>query len=164
MNDYHAHLVGQGVEMMMWGSPDRWPAMLYGLGGLLNDTAEAMTMILKDIIICDWHYEPRDSYPPCRTSQRMAFGCSSPLKGCGGRLLWATPRERGAGWSGVLFTGWSAGDGGRPLRALCGEAEEEPVERAAYVLRDPASTRCGWALAAGSRGAVQPCHRPCRAR
>jgi hypothetical protein len=29
----------------------------------VNGTAPAIDMIPKDIIICPWHYEPRESYP-----------------------------------------------------------------------------------------------------
>ncbi|MDI9601514.1 MAG: family 20 glycosylhydrolase [Acidobacteriota bacterium] len=131
VNDYHAHLVGQrGVEMMIWG--DRLidgRAMLYGSWeASLNDTAEAMTMIPKDIIICDWHYEPRDSYPSVPHFAEDGFRVLvSPWKDvAAAELLVGYAQESGgAGWSGVLFTGWSAGDGGLGLlRALCGEAEE----------------------------------------
>jgi hypothetical protein len=66
VNDLYAHLVkDKGVEMLMWGDRlidskvyeyGRWEASDYG-------TAAAVDMIPKDIIICDWHYGQRDSYP-----------------------------------------------------------------------------------------------------
>lgn len=66
VNDLHAHLVGKrGVEMLMWGDRfidskvhpyGRWEASD-------NGTAGAIDLVPKDIIICDWHYERRDSYP-----------------------------------------------------------------------------------------------------
>ncbi|MBN1362402.1 MAG: family 20 glycosylhydrolase [Sedimentisphaerales bacterium] len=66
VNDLHAHLVkDNGVEMLMWGDRlidakvykyGRWEASDYG-------TAAAVDKIPRDIIICDWHYEQRDSYP-----------------------------------------------------------------------------------------------------
>ena len=65
VNDYHAHLVGKRkVEMLMWGdrlidtskySYGKWEASA-------NNTAGAVDLIPKDIIICDWHYELREAY------------------------------------------------------------------------------------------------------
>ena len=65
INDYHKHLVGKHkIEILMWG--DRLiDASKYSYGkweASANDTAEAIDMIPKDIIICDWHYEPRKAY------------------------------------------------------------------------------------------------------
>ena len=66
VNEYHDFIVKKhGLEMMMWG--DRlidakkftygdWEASSYG-------TAPAVDSIPKDIIIADWHYELRDTYP-----------------------------------------------------------------------------------------------------
>ncbi len=66
VNEYHDFIVKQhGLEMMMWG--DRlidakvynygdWEASSYG-------TAPAVDSIPKDIIIADWHYELRETYP-----------------------------------------------------------------------------------------------------
>jgi hypothetical protein len=66
VNDLHEHLVKQrGVEMLMWGDRlidgnvykyGKWESSVYG-------TAGAIDMVPKDIIICDWHYEVRESYP-----------------------------------------------------------------------------------------------------
>lgn len=66
VNDYHQHLVKQrGLEMLMWG--DRLiDGKKYDYGrweSSLNGTAAAVDMIPKDVIICDWHYGLRDSYP-----------------------------------------------------------------------------------------------------
>ncbi len=65
VNDYHAHLVGKRkLEMLMWGDRlidsgkinyGKWEASA-------NGTAPAVDRIPKDIIICDWHYEPRPAY------------------------------------------------------------------------------------------------------
>lgn len=62
----HAHLVGKRrVEMLMWG--DRLiDGKKYDLGeweASTNGTATAIDLIPKDIIVCPWHYELRDSYP-----------------------------------------------------------------------------------------------------
>ncbi|MDI6447994.1 family 20 glycosylhydrolase [Anaerobaca lacustris] len=66
VNDLHAHLVGKrGVEMLMWG--DRFiDSKVYPYGrweASDNGTAGAIDLVPKDIIICDWHYGQRDSYP-----------------------------------------------------------------------------------------------------
>lgn len=65
VTDYHEHLVGKRkVEMLMWGdrlidaekiSYGEWEASK-------NGTAGAIDRIPKDIVICDWHYEPRAAY------------------------------------------------------------------------------------------------------
>lgn len=66
VNELHGHLVRKRrVEMLMWG--DRLiDAAKYDYGeweAAKNGTAKAIDLIPKDIIICDWHYEVRDSYP-----------------------------------------------------------------------------------------------------
>lgn len=66
INDYHAHLVGKRkVEMLMWG--DRLlDARKTGYGkweAADNGTQAAIDRIPKDIVICDWHYGKRESYP-----------------------------------------------------------------------------------------------------
>ncbi|MFC1782901.1 family 20 glycosylhydrolase [Planctomycetota bacterium] len=65
VNDYHQHLVGKRkIEMLMWG--DRLiDAQKINYGeweASKNDTADALDLIPKDIIICDWHYELREAY------------------------------------------------------------------------------------------------------
>jgi len=60
VNDLHAHLVGtRGVEMQLWGDRlldsertgyGKWEASA-------NETAPAIDLIPKDIVVCDWHYE-----------------------------------------------------------------------------------------------------------
>ncbi|MDZ7317349.1 MAG: hypothetical protein ONB24_14645, partial [candidate division KSB1 bacterium] len=66
VNDLHRHIVGKrGKQMLMWG--DRLidgNVIDYGeWESSKNGTAGAVDKIPKDIIICDWHYELRDSYP-----------------------------------------------------------------------------------------------------
>ena len=66
VNDIHRHLVrDRHVEMLIWGDRlfdgknndfGEWEASM-------NGTAAAIDMIPKDIIVCPWHYEPRDTYP-----------------------------------------------------------------------------------------------------
>ena len=66
VNENHAHLVGKrGVEMLMWG--DRLldnGVMGYGeWEASTNRTHPAIEQIPRDIIICDWHYALRETYP-----------------------------------------------------------------------------------------------------
>ena len=65
VNDYYGHIVKtRGVEMLMWG--DRLidgKRIKYGeWESSLNGTADAVDMIPRDIIICDWHYGRRRAY------------------------------------------------------------------------------------------------------
>jgi hypothetical protein len=62
----HEHLVRKRrVEMLMWG--DRLiDGAKYNFGeweAATNGTAAAVDLIPKDIIVCPWHYELRESYP-----------------------------------------------------------------------------------------------------
>jgi hypothetical protein len=66
VNDLHGHLVKKRkVEMLMWA--DRFiDGKKYDFGeweSAVNGTAPAIDMIPKDIIMCPWHYELRESYP-----------------------------------------------------------------------------------------------------
>jgi len=66
VNEYHDFIVKQhGLEMMMWG--DRLiDAKVYNYGdweASSSGTAPAVDSIPKDIIIADWHYELRETYP-----------------------------------------------------------------------------------------------------
>ncbi len=66
VKEIHDHLVKKRkIQMLMWG--DRLiDAAKYDYGeweAAKNGTAAAVDLIPKDIIICDWHYETRDSYP-----------------------------------------------------------------------------------------------------
>jgi hypothetical protein len=64
-------------EMLMWG--DRLiDAAQYDYGeweAAKNGTAIAIDKIPKDIIICDWHYELRDSYPSIPMFYRKGISC-----------------------------------------------------------------------------------------
>jgi len=76
VNYYHSHLVGRrGVEMMVWG--DRLldaDTMGYGLWeSSANDTHQAIDLVPKDIVMCDWHYEIMDDFPSVRYFQEKGF-------------------------------------------------------------------------------------------
>lgn len=65
VNDFHDHLKARNKQMYMWG--DRLiDGEKLGLGewdASRNGTAPAIDMIPKDIVICDWHYDERKTYP-----------------------------------------------------------------------------------------------------
>jgi hypothetical protein len=66
VKEVHRHLVKKRrVEMLMWG--DRLiDGKKYDFGeweAAMNGTASAIDNIPKDIIICPWHYEKRETYP-----------------------------------------------------------------------------------------------------
>lgn len=66
VNDLHGHIVGKrGATMLMWA--DRLlDSQETGYGeweASANGTAPAVDLIPKDIILCDWHYEPLADYP-----------------------------------------------------------------------------------------------------
>ncbi len=66
INDLYDHIVRvRGKEMFMWA--DRLldaSVMKYGkFEAAYNGTHPAVDLIPKDIILCDWHYEPRRTYP-----------------------------------------------------------------------------------------------------
>ena len=66
VNELHTHLVRKRrVEMLMWGDRliDGSKLDLGEWEASKNGTAAAIDMIPKDIIICPWHYEQRESYP-----------------------------------------------------------------------------------------------------
>ncbi|MBN2004472.1 MAG: family 20 glycosylhydrolase [Anaerolineae bacterium] len=76
VNEYYAHLVGErGVEMLMWGDRLLDAAVTgYGLWEASeNGTHPAVALIPKDVIICDWHYEPRPDYPSVPFFQEQGF-------------------------------------------------------------------------------------------
>ena len=76
VNDYHEHLVKERkVQMLMWGDRlidagvikyGKWEASA-------NGTAKAIDLIPRDIVICDWHYEPREAYESVRMFLEKGF-------------------------------------------------------------------------------------------
>ncbi len=76
VNDLHTFLVAEKqVEMLMWGDRllngddfdyDEWESDFTG-------TAAAVDSIPRDIIICDWHYEPQERYESVKTLCEIGF-------------------------------------------------------------------------------------------
>jgi Glycosyl hydrolase family 20, catalytic domain len=66
VNDIHAHIVDQRkLQMLIWG--DRLldaKTLGYSLWeAATNRTQQAIDLIPKDVIVCDWHYGKKGSYP-----------------------------------------------------------------------------------------------------
>ncbi len=66
VNALHAHIVGRKkLEMLMWA--DRVIGPKYQgyskFDNARNDTSAAMDLIPRDIVMCDWHYAWRQTYP-----------------------------------------------------------------------------------------------------
>ena len=127
MTDYHRHLVGRrNVEMLMWG--DRLlddATMKYGRWeSSRNGTAGAIDRVPKDIVLCDWHYEPRDSYPSVPYFQEKGFRvwpASWRNKEAALALLRYSRAHATERLVGHLCTTWV--DSGSFCRALLGEGE-----------------------------------------
>ena len=141
VNDYHGHLVGEkGVEMLMWG--DRLlDAQETGYGtweAAGNGTAPAIDMVPKDIIICDWHYEPLDSYPSVRLFQEKGFRVwPAPWRNVAASRAFIADAKREATEKmlGALGTGWNAGDGGQTLlTVMAGEYTDDEADDLRQVI------------------------------
>lgn len=128
VKDYHRHLVGKRkVTMLMWG--DRLlDHQVFGYGkweSSDNRTHGALRLIPKDIIICDWHYEPRQEYPSVPFFQKKGFRVwpTSWKNEAAALALLNYARNHDQGKVlGHLSTTWTSGD--QVCRALLGEEGE----------------------------------------
>ena len=134
VGELHRHLVTEkGVEMLMWGDrlldADTFP---YGeWAASKTGSHRAIDRVARDIIVCDWHYDPMPDYPSVRFFQQKGF-----------RVLpstWQTPDAAAAmvrcaykdsteKMLGILFTGWSAGGNGEGLLAAFKAAADSAGE------------------------------------
>jgi hypothetical protein len=118
----HGHLVGEkNVEMLMW-SDRLLDGSATGFGeweASMNDTWQLVDEIPKDIIMCDWHYGERESYPsvPYFSSKgfRFAVGPWRELKATQAFLKYAADNRTGQSM-GFLQTSWC--DSGAVARYL----------------------------------------------
>ncbi|MCX6225013.1 MAG: family 20 glycosylhydrolase [Bacteroidia bacterium] len=116
VNEYHDFIVKQhGLEMMMWG--DRLiDAKVYNYGDWEASscgTAPAIESIPKDIIIADWHYELRETYPSIPMFLEKGFRVLptswKDVKASNALLKNALSQENPK-MLGILFTAWSQYD------------------------------------------------------
>jgi hypothetical protein len=113
VGDMYAHVVKKrGLRMIMWG--DRLiDAGRYDYGeweASKNHTWPAIYMIPKDIIIADWHYETRDSYPSLSLFLDKGFRVlptSWKDVAASRRLIEIGQGLKHSGILGHLFTSWS---------------------------------------------------------
>jgi hypothetical protein len=130
VSDYHQHLVkDKGLTMLMWG--DRLlddKTMKYGKWESSdNHTAPAIDLIPKDIILCDWHYEPRADYPSVPYFQSKGFRVwPAGWRNEKAALAFLKDSRRHANDKlvGYLCTTWCSS--GSLARALLGEKEPTP--------------------------------------
>jgi hypothetical protein len=127
VEDLHKHIVDEKrLTMLMWG--DRLldgKATGYGKWEASeNGTAPAIERVAKDIIMCDWHYEVRKTYPSVHMFQEKGFRVwPSSWKNKDGALALLADARRDATdrMIGQLFTTWTSGE--EVCRALLGEAQ-----------------------------------------
>jgi hypothetical protein len=113
VNDLYAHVVKKRkLQMIMWG--DRLiDAGRYDYGeweSSKNGTWPAIYMIPRDIVIADWHYEKRDSYPSLSLFLDKGFRVLptsfKDVEASRGLIEYARGLPR-PGILGHLFTSWS---------------------------------------------------------
>jgi hypothetical protein len=113
VNDLYAHVVKKRkLQMIMWG--DRLiDAGRYDYGeweSSKNRTWPAIYMIPRDIVIADWHYEKRDSYPSLSLFLDKGFRVLptsfKDVEASRGLIEYARGLPR-PGILGHLFTSWS---------------------------------------------------------
>lgn len=117
VKDIHAHVVGERkLEMLIWG--DRLlDSKATGYGeweASSNDTAPAIEIIPKDLVICDWHYETEyggktATYASVREFQRRGFRVwpAGWKSADNARMLGAVALETGDCVVGYLATTWT---------------------------------------------------------
>ena len=161
VNDLHGHLVGRrGLEMQMWG--DRLldgKATGYGSWeASMNDTAPAIDLVPKDIVMCDWHYEVMEDFPSVRIFQEKGFRVwpAGWNKERSIRRFVEVAREAsGPLMLGYLCTTWNSVD--ELVRGLAGEVEvAEGDRRGRGLLRIVAGVKLGAALARGAEPPSPP--------
>jgi Glycosyl hydrolase family 20, catalytic domain len=134
VNDLYDHLVKERKQtMLMWA--DRFlDATSTGYGrweASANGTAPAIDRVPKDIVMCDWHYERRDSYPSIPLFIEKGFRvwpCPwNKVEACQALISYGKD-QAGERMLGTMFTLWGSTD--RFLKSLMGDD----------VRADPAAT------------------------
>ncbi|HEY4234691.1 MAG TPA: family 20 glycosylhydrolase [Lacipirellulaceae bacterium] len=139
VKDLHEHIVGQrGLTMLMWAdrlidgkllNMGEWEASQVG-------TAASVDKIPKDIILCPWHYEPREggayeSVPMLMEKGFRVMPASWKNTDAGLALIrFAREHETDGRLVGHIFTTWS----GAPDKNW---AEWEPVAKGLALLQSP---------------------------
>lgn len=144
-NQLHGHIVGKReVEMLLW-SDRLLDGEATGFGeweASKNDTWQSIDQIPKDVLLCDWHYVVKESYPSLELFADKGFRHVI----CPWRELPATQaflqdasRQENSLFQGVLQTSWC--NSGAVARYLCdgdtsvGEIPVQVGESFKWVMR-----------------------------
>ncbi len=114
VNELHGHLVGKrGLTMLLWAdrlingdqwSMGEWEASKVG-------TAPAVDKIPKDIILCPWHYEPREAYESLPMFMEKGFrvlpASWNNVEASNALIHYAREHQRDGRLMGHIFTTWS---------------------------------------------------------
>ncbi len=146
----HEFLTARGVGVMMWGDmllrPDEASDAAHG--GEPYNFWRARTMLPRDIVIVDWHYQPASQYPSVFVFRNEGFQVIG--------ATWRNPqaierfakRAKQAGALGMLQTTWTGfGNNRNALR-------ESPDQFAAYITasewfwntQSPPPTHSAWTV------------------
>lgn len=111
VNGLSRHLKSKGVTSMIWADRLLDAATTpYGPWEASdNGTHEALALLDKDIILCDWHYEKRESDPSAGIFAKAGFNffsCPWRYNDNAVRFLKATLEEEDGHCQGLLFTTW----------------------------------------------------------
>jgi len=128
VNELYRHLIGdREVEMLMWS--DRFlDGKTTGFGeweASMNDTWQDIGDIPSDIIMCDWHYGERESYPSIPffsdAGFRVVVGPWREMKSTQSLIKYAA-ESKAKNLLGVLQTSWC--DSGALARYLCDDSAD----------------------------------------
>jgi hypothetical protein len=129
-NDYHDYLVKhKGLTMLMWGDRliDQAEIRYHRMESSDNDTAPAIDLIPKDIIICDWHYNRMPDYPSIGYFQEKGFRvwpCTWKSPTAALALMESAQRQaQGGRMLGFMCTTWCGP--GDFARAILGESNDD---------------------------------------
>lgn len=118
VNDYHNHLVGKrGLTMLMWADRlidgDRWNLGEWEASKV--GTAPAVDKIPKDIILCPWHYEPREAYESVPYFMEQGFrvlpASWKNVDASNALIRYSRDHQRDDRLVGHIFTTWSGRSG-----------------------------------------------------
>ncbi len=115
VNDLHDHIVGKrGLVMLMWADRlidgNRWKMGEWEASKV--GTAPAIDKIPKDIILCPWHYEPREAYESVPYFMEKGFRVMPAswknVAASNALIRYARDHERDGKLVGHIFTTWSS--------------------------------------------------------
>jgi hypothetical protein len=113
INEFHDHFTKQkNIQLFIWA--DRLiDGNVYKYGSWeasMNGTAPAVDMIPKDIVLCDWHYEPMEEYGSVKFFIDKGFNvlpCSWRDLEASGALIKYSFDLKDPKMLGHMFTTWS---------------------------------------------------------